>query len=83
LGYKIGLGKGLRFKQGGIGLYAIPRQRSIDRFKDKVRALTRRRIAVPLEELIYALNPVIRGWGMYCVSRGHQRSDRRVVGLMV
>lgn len=65
LGYKIGLGRGLRFKSGGIGLYAIPRQRSIDRFKDKVRALTRRRIAVPLEELIYALNPVIRGWGMY------------------
>lgn len=65
LGYKIGLGRGLRFKPGGIGLYAIPRQRSIDRFKGKVRALTRRRIAVPLEELIYALNPVIRGWGMY------------------
>jgi RNA-directed DNA polymerase len=65
LGYKIGVGKGLRFKQGGIGLYAIPRQRSIDRFKDKVRALTRRRIAVPLEELINMLNPLIRGWGMY------------------
>jgi group II intron reverse transcriptase/maturase len=65
LGYKIGLGRGLRFKSGGIGLYAIPRQRSIDRFKDKVRALTRRRIAVPLEELIHVLNPVIRGWGMY------------------
>jgi RNA-directed DNA polymerase len=65
LGYKIGLGKGLRFKSGGSGLYAIPRQRSVDRFKDKVRALTRRRIAVPLEELVYVLNPVIRGWGMY------------------
>jgi RNA-directed DNA polymerase len=65
LGYKIGLGRGLRFKSGGLGLYAIPRQRSVDRFKDKVRALTRRRIAVPLEELIYVLNPVIRGWGMY------------------
>jgi RNA-directed DNA polymerase len=65
LGYKIGLGRGLRFKPGGIGLYAIPRQRSVDRFKDKVRALTRRRIAVPLEELIHALNPLIRGWGMY------------------
>jgi group II intron reverse transcriptase/maturase len=65
LGYKIGLGRGLRFKSGGIGLYAIPRQRSIDRFKDKARALTRRRIAVPLEELIHVLNPVIRGWGMY------------------
>ena len=65
LGYKVGKGKGLRFKQGGTGLYAIPRQRSIDRFKDKVRALTRRRLAVPLEELILALNPVIRGWGNY------------------
>src|SRR6266545_5291104 len=65
LGYRIGLGRGLRFKSGGSVLYAIPRQRSVDRFKDKVRALTRRRIAVPLEELIEALNPVIRGWGMY------------------
>lgn len=65
LGYKIGQGRGLRFKQGGIGLYAIPRQRSVERFKDKVRALTRRRIAVPLGELIHDLNPVIRGWGMY------------------
>jgi group II intron reverse transcriptase/maturase len=65
LGYKIGLGRGLRFKSGGTGLYAIPRQRSVDRFKDKVRALTRRRIAVPLEELIHVVNPVIRGWGMY------------------
>lgn len=65
LGYKIGLGKGLRFKQGGTGLYAIPRQRAIERFKDKVRAVTRRRISVPLEELIRVLNPVIRGWGMY------------------
>ncbi|WP_433521348.1 group II intron reverse transcriptase/maturase [Nocardia pseudovaccinii] len=65
LGYKVGKGKGLRFKHGSSGLYAIPRQRSIDRFKDKVRALTRRRLAVPLEELIRALNPVIRGWGMY------------------
>ena len=65
LGYQVGLGKGLRFRQGGSGLYAIPRQRSVDRFKDQVRALTRRRIAVPLEELIRALNPVIRGWGMY------------------
>jgi Group II intron, maturase-specific domain len=65
LGLQIGLGKGLRFKQGGMSLYAIPRQWSIGRFKDKVRALTRRRIAVPLEELIYALNPVIRGWSMY------------------
>jgi RNA-directed DNA polymerase len=65
LGYKIGLGRGLRFKSGGLGLYAIPRQRSVDRFKDKARALTRRRIAVPLEELIYVLNPAIRGWGMY------------------
>ena len=29
LGYKIGLGRGLRFKSGGTGLYAIPRQRSV------------------------------------------------------
>ena len=65
LGYKIGLGRRLRFNPGGIGLYALPRQGSIDRFKDKVRALTGRRLSIPLEELIQALNPVIRGWGLY------------------
>jgi hypothetical protein len=46
-------------------MYAIPRRRSINWFKGKERALTRRRIAVPREELVYALNPMIRGCGMY------------------
>ena len=42
LGYKIGRGKGLRYKPGGSGLYAIPRDRSIRCFKDRVRAITHR-----------------------------------------
>jgi hypothetical protein len=41
-------------------LYAYPREKSIRRFMDQVRALTRR---VPLQtkELIAELNPVLRG----------------------
>ncbi len=72
LGYKIGRGKGLRFKAGGPGLYAIPRERSIRRFKDKVRAVTHRRNPKSLTEMLEELNPVIRGWGTY-YRRAHVR----------
>jgi RNA-directed DNA polymerase len=33
--------------------------------------------------VIARLNPIIRGWAAYCVSRGHARMDWRAVGLMV
>ena len=35
-----------------------------------------------LAELAEWMNPIIRGWMEYCVSRGHARSDRRAVGSM-
>ncbi|MCA1704744.1 MAG: hypothetical protein LC808_16360 [Actinobacteria bacterium] len=41
------------------------------------------RTTTDLAELAAWMNPVIRGWMNFCVSRGHQRSDRRAVGLMV
>ena len=65
LGYKIGRGKGLRHKAGGPSLYAVPTDRSIARFKDKVRTATNRRNPKSLEGVLGELNPIIRGWGNY------------------
>ena len=83
LGYKIGRGKGLRYKTGGPGLYAYPRQRSIDRFKDKVRAVTNRRNPKTLEGLLDELNPIIRGWGMYYRRAHVRRLFHRLDGWIV
>ena len=72
LGYKIGKDKGLRLpahkrtaRTNPLGLYAIPRQKSVDRFKDQIRNLTRRNAPVRLRDVIEVINPVIRGWGNY------------------
>ena len=65
LGYKIGRGKGLCHKVGGPSLYAVPTDRSIKRFKDKVRTATCRRNPKDLEGILDELNPIIRGWGNY------------------
>ena len=46
-------------------LYAYPREKSIQRFKDKIRRLTRRKAPVMTAELIQQINPVIRGWGLH------------------
>jgi RNA-directed DNA polymerase len=73
LGYKIKRGtRPLELAPGKIrsgaksgSLYAYPRERSIQRFKDQIRRLTRRKAPVTTQELIEQLNPVIRGWGQY------------------
>jgi hypothetical protein len=73
LGFKIQRGKGqfklahdrIKSKLNRQNLYAIPTQKSVDRFKDQIRALTKRRIPLRLGELIKAINPIIRGWGHY------------------
>ncbi len=65
LGYKVGRGRGLRYKAGDPGLYAIPTDRSIARFKDKVRTATNRRNPKDLEGVLDELNPIVRGWGNY------------------
>jgi group II intron reverse transcriptase/maturase len=79
LGYKIKRGKQLRLPPGKIrsgaqsgALYAIPREKSIRRFMDQVRALTRRRVPLKTKELIEELNPVLRGWGHH-YKRAHVR----------
>ena len=79
LGYKIKRGRQLQLPPGKIRsgaqsgeLYAYPREKSIRRFMDQVRALTRRRVPLSTEQLIEKLNPVLRGWGHH-YKRAHVR----------
>jgi RNA-directed DNA polymerase len=72
LGYKIKRGKRLKLSSDKIrstaksgALYAFPREKSIGRFMDQVRALTKRRVPLKTKELIERLNPILRGWGHY------------------
>jgi RNA-directed DNA polymerase len=80
LGYKIQRGKGrlrltrdrIKSKLNRQNLYAIPTQKSVDRFKDQIRALTQRKLPLHLGEVIETINPIIRGWGNY-YCRSHVR----------
>lgn len=72
LGYKLKQGKGrklskdkIRKKANPQNIYAVPTQKSIDRFKEKIRAKTKRKIPLTLQDIIDGINPVIRGWGNY------------------
>jgi len=46
-------------------LYAYPRDASIKRFKDQIRARTTRKAGISTIQLIQDINPIIRGWGNY------------------
>jgi len=65
------------------GLYADPRQKSLEHFKEQIRQRTQRKIPKSTEGLIEELNPVIRGWGnYYCkahVRKLFNRLDRWIV----
>jgi len=73
LGYKIKRGSrplklpAHRIKSGirKGALYAYPRQKSIDHFKEQIRKRTRRKAPLTTQELIAEINPIIRGWGNY------------------
>jgi len=58
------------------GRFKKPRKKALVSFKDKVRHLTRRQQPKPIDKVIAALNPVIRGWGNYFKS-GNWRSEAR------
>jgi group II intron reverse transcriptase/maturase len=72
LGYKVKQGKGYRLaaskrrsRATPHNLYAVPREKSVTRFKDQIRRLTRRKAPLKLRQVIQQVNPVIRGWGTY------------------
>jgi group II intron reverse transcriptase/maturase len=46
-------------------LYVRPREKSLERFREKVRLVTRRQRPVKLAEMIRQLNRLLRGWGNY------------------
>lgn len=91
LGYKIKRGsRSLRLADGQIhsgtrtgSLYAYPRQKSIQHFRDQIRQRTLRKAPVSTQELIEQINPIIRGWGLYYhkahVRRLFNRLDRWIV----
>ena len=69
-GYKINRGKRLRLPPGKIrssaqsgARYAIPREKSVRRFMDQVRALTRRRAPYKTRELIWGTESRVAGMG--------------------
>ena len=79
LGYKIRRARTRKSRACAAGdstsvgvLYAYPREKSIQKFKDQVRQLTRRRAPVTTEQLIDDLNPLLLGWGHY-FQRAHVR----------
>jgi RNA-directed DNA polymerase len=72
LGYKVKRGQGFRLPThkrkaaaNPYNLYAVPREKSVPRFRAQIRNLTRRHAPVRLAAMIEALNPIIRGWGNY------------------
>ena len=80
LGYKIKRGSrplqlpADKIKSGARkgALYAYPRQKSVQQFKDQVRKRTSRKAPVRTETLIEQINPVIRGWGNH-YAKAHVR----------
>lgn len=90
LGYTIKQGRQLQLSPSKIrsgarsgAVYAIPKEKSIQRFMDQVRKRTRRCTPLTTEAMIEQLNPVLRGWGLY-YRRAHirklfNRLDRWIV----
>jgi group II intron reverse transcriptase/maturase len=90
LGYKIKRGRQLRLPASKIrsgarsgALYAYPSQRSLQRFKDRVRRATRRKAPVSTGELIEQLNPVLRGWGQHYKQAHVRRLFHQLDGWVV
>jgi RNA-directed DNA polymerase len=90
LGYKIKRGKQLKLSEDKIrstarsgALYAYPREKSVRRFMDQVRRLTKRRVPLSTKELIEELNPVLRGWGHYYKQAHVRRLFNRLDGWIV
>jgi RNA-directed DNA polymerase len=91
LGYKIQRGKGqfkltrdrIKSTLNRQNLYAIPTQKSVDRFKDQIRTLTQRCVPLGMDELIQTINPIIRGWGNYFCRCNVRKRFHRLDGWIV
>jgi group II intron reverse transcriptase/maturase len=91
LGYKLKRGqRPLRLAPGKIRsgaragkLYAFPRAKSIQHFKDQIRRRTRRKAPLGTQELIEQINPVIRGWGQYYCKAHVRKLFQRLDGWIV
>jgi len=59
------LGYEFRRKKDGSSIQRWPRKKSLQKLKDEVRALTRRSNWNSLENIIYRLNPRLKGWFNY------------------
>jgi RNA-directed DNA polymerase len=81
LGYHIQ--RRLKRGTGKRYVYTYPSKKALASITARVRAMTNRRDHRTLADLLRQLNPVLRGWCTYCVSRGHARMGWRAVGLMV
>jgi RNA-directed DNA polymerase len=64
-------------------LYAYPRKKSINNFKERIRQLTSRKAPVNTQQMIEELNPVIRGWGTYYCRSSVRRLFARLDGWIV
>jgi RNA-directed DNA polymerase len=87
LGYKVKQGTGFRLpahrrrsRSNPRNLYAVPREKSVKRFQEQIRALTRRKAPLKLRELIERINPVIRGWGHFYRKADVRRLFHRLDG---
>jgi group II intron reverse transcriptase/maturase len=79
LGFRIKRGKKLRLPPEKIRsgarsgeMYAYPREKSIQKFKDQIRKLTQRKMPLTTQQVIDQINPVLRGWGHH-YKRAHVR----------
>jgi RNA-directed DNA polymerase len=87
LGYKVKQGTGFRLpahrrrgRSNPRNLYAVPREKSVKRFQEQIRALTRRKAPLKLREVIERINPVIRGWGHFYRKADVRRLFHRLDG---
>jgi len=79
LGFRIKRGRKLRLPPEKIRsgarsgeMYAYPREKSIQKFKDQIRKLTQRKMPLTTQQVIDQINPVLRGWGHH-YKRAHVR----------
>jgi hypothetical protein len=69
--------------RGRYYLHRWPSDRAMRQVRAKVREATSRRdVGRAVEWVVEDLNPVLRGWGAYCVPRGRARSVREEVRLV-